>query len=123
MEELKKRKCEACRAGAPKVTDEEIEKFKPAIPDWVIVEVDGMKRLLRGFKFHNFKEALDFTDKVGAIAEQEGHHPSIVTEWGKATVSWWTHAIKGLHINDFIMASKTDALYGASQLDPGSQGA
>ncbi len=112
MEDLKNRKCEACRAGAPKVTDAEIEKFKPAIPEWGILDIDGVKRLVRVFKFKNFKEALLFTEKVGAIAEEEGHHPSILTEWGKVTVSWWTHAIKGLHVNDFIMASKTDALYG-----------
>ena len=110
MEDLKNRKCEACRAGAPRVTDDEIEKFKSAIPDWGILEIDGVKRLVRVYKFKNFKEALLFTHKVGEIAEEEGHHPSILTEWGKVTVSWWTHAIKGLHINDFIMASKTDAL-------------
>ncbi len=110
MEDFKNRKCEACRAGAPRVTDDEIEKFKSAIPDWGILEIDGVKRLVRVYKFKNFKEALLFTNKVGAIAEEEGHHPSILTEWGKVTVSWWTHAIKGLHINDFIMASKTDAL-------------
>ena len=110
MEELMKRKCEACRAGAPLVSDDEIAKYKPGIPDWGILEIDGVKRLVRVFTFKNFKQALEFTNQVGAIAEQEGHHPSILTEWGKVTVSWWTHAVKGLHINDFIMASKTDAL-------------
>jgi 4a-hydroxytetrahydrobiopterin dehydratase len=111
MEELKEHKCEACRVGAPRVTDEEIDRYKPVIPDWEIVEIDNVPRLVRHFKFRNFREALDFTAKVGSIAEQEGHHPAILTEWGKVTVSWWTHAIKGLHINDFIMAAKTDALY------------
>jgi len=110
MEELRNHKCEACRTGAPRVTDEEIEKFKPAIPEWGMLEIDGVKRLVRVYKFKNFKAALEFTNKVGTIAEEEGHHPSILTEWGKVTVSWWTHAIGGLHINDFIMASKTDAL-------------
>jgi len=110
MEELTKRKCEACRAGAPLVSDEEISKYKPGIPDWGILEIDGVKRLVRVFTFKNFKQALEFTNQVGVIAEQEGHHPAILTEWGKVTVSWWTHAVKGLHINDFIMASKTDAL-------------
>lgn len=110
MDDLTKRKCEACHTGALKVSDEEFEKFKPAIPDWGILEIDGVKRLVRVFRLKNFKEALDFTNKVGMIAEQEGHHPSILTEWGKVTVSWWTHAIRGLHINDFIMASRTDTL-------------
>jgi len=111
MEELRQRKCEACHAGAPTVTDDEIVKFKTAVPDWGILDIDGIKRLIRVYKFKNFREAIEFSDKVGAIAEEEGHHPSILTEWGKVTVSWWTHAIKGLHVNDFIMASKTDALY------------
>ena len=111
MEELSKRKCEACHAGASKVSDEEVEKYLPAIPDWGIMKIDDINRLVRVFKFRNFEDALNFTNKVGTIAEQEGHHPAILTEWGKVTVSWWTHAIKGLHINDFIMASKTDAVY------------
>ncbi|MEP0825876.1 MAG: 4a-hydroxytetrahydrobiopterin dehydratase, partial [Nitrososphaera sp.] len=64
----------------------------------------------KSFAFKDFAEALAFTNRVGAIAEQEGHHPDILTEWGKVTVSWWTHKIKGLHKNDFIMAAKTDAL-------------
>lgn len=111
MEELTKRKCEACHAGASQISDEDISKYKPNIPEWEISEVDQIKRLVRAFKFKNFREAISFTDKVGDIAEEEGHHPLIQTEWGKVTVSWWTHAIRGLHINDFIMASKTDALY------------
>jgi len=111
MEELSKLKCEACHAGASAVSDEEMAKYKLSIPEWGILEIDGVKRLVRVFKFRNFKEAMDFANEVGAIAEQEGHHPSILTEWGKVTVSWWTHAIKGLHVNDFIMASKTDALH------------
>ena len=111
MEDLRKRTCEACHIGASKISDEEITRYKPAIPDWEIVESESVKRLVRRFKFSNFEEALDFTVKVGDIAEQEGHHPSILTEWGRVTVSWWSHAIKGLHINDFIMAARTDALY------------
>lgn len=111
MEELTKRKCEACHSGAARISDEDIEKYKPAVPNWEILEIDGVKRLVRVFKFRNFKEALELTRKIGMLAEEEGHHPSILTEWGKVTVSWWTHAIKGLHINDFIMASKTDVLY------------
>ena len=75
-----------------------------------MVERDGIKRLERVFKFKDFAEALAFTNKVGQIAEEEGHHPSILTEWGRVTVTWWTHKIKGLHRNDFIMATKTDRL-------------
>ena len=63
------------------------------------------------FRFSNFAEALTFTDKVGELAETEGHHPAILTEWGRVTVTWWTHKIRGLHRNDFIMAAKTDQIY------------
>jgi len=63
------------------------------------------------FTIPNFVEALNFTNKVGALAESEGHHPALLTEWGKVTVTWWTHKIGGLHRNDFIMAAKTDQLY------------
>jgi len=104
-------RCEACRVGAPRVTKEEIEKFAPQIPEWKIVELDGIKRLERSFAFPDFAQALAFTNRVGEIAEQEGHHPDLLTEWGKVTVTWWSHKIKGLHRNDFIMAAKTDALY------------
>ena len=110
MDELNQRKCEACRVGAPLVSEEEISQLTPFIPEWEIVETDGVNQLKRAYSFKNFKEALDFTNQIGLIAEQEGHHPSILTEWGRVTVTWWTHKIKGLHINDFIMASKTDAL-------------
>ena len=110
MTQLKDIVCEACRIGAPLVTSEEIREFKPQIPDWEIVEVDGMQRLVRTFKFGNFREALDFTIKVGGIAEAQGHHPTIVTEWGKVTVTWWSRKIKGLHVSDFVMAARTDDL-------------
>jgi 4a-hydroxytetrahydrobiopterin dehydratase len=75
------------------------------------VEREGIKRLERTFKFKNFVQALAFTNKVGELAEAEGHHPAILTEWGKVTVTWWTHKIRGLHRNDFVMAAKTDRLY------------
>ncbi|HEX7587783.1 MAG TPA: 4a-hydroxytetrahydrobiopterin dehydratase [Anaerolineae bacterium] len=114
MQELTKLKCVACRGGEPTVTDAEIVEFKPQIPEWQIVERENEKRLERLFKFKNFAEALAFTNKLGEIAEAEEHHPAILTEWGKVTITWWTHKIKGLHRNDFIMAAKTDRLYDPS---------
>ena len=111
MTALTEQKCVACRPDAPKVTLKEIEELKPQIPDWEIVERESIRRLERIFKFGNFVEALTFTNKVGELAEEEGHHPALLTEWGKVTVSWWTHKIKGLHRNDFIMSAKTDELY------------
>ena len=111
MDQLTQLKCTACRGGEPTVTDAEIADFKPQVPEWKIVEVDGIKRLERVFKFKDFVSALAFTNKVGELAESEGHHPALLTEWGRVTVTWWTHKIRGLHRNDFIMAAKTDELY------------
>ena len=86
------------------------ESFEAFIRDAARQMVDGIKRLRRAFKFKDFREAMQFTNRVGELAEQEDHHPAILTEWGKVTVTWWTHKIKGLHRNDFIMAAKTDSL-------------
>ena len=111
METLTQMKCVACRKDAPTVTDAKIAEFHPQVSDWEIVELDGIKRLRRVFSVDDFAQAMEFTKKVGELAEEEGHHPSLLTEWGRTTVTWWTHKIKGLHRNDFIMAAKTDELY------------
>jgi 4a-hydroxytetrahydrobiopterin dehydratase len=108
MDILAGMKCTACRGGEPTLTDEEITQYHPQVPDWQVVERDGIKRLECVFRFKNFAQALAFTNRVGEIAEEEGHHPALLTEWGRVTVTWWTHKIKGLHRNDFIMAAKTD---------------
>ncbi len=110
MSELKQMKCEACRADAPKVSDEELAQLILEIPEWVPEVRDGVMQLERVFKFKNFKLALAFANKVADLAEEEFHHPSILLEWGKVTITWWTHAINGLHKNDFICAAKTDQL-------------
>jgi len=107
---LDEMKCEPCRGGIPPLTDSEIDLYYRQLMSWSVVEKDGIKRLEKSFKFKDFVEALAFTNKVGGIAEKQGHHPDILTEWGRVTVSWWTHKIKGLHRNDFIMAAKTDSL-------------
>ena len=111
MTELTQLKCVACRGGEPTLTDSEIAELHPQISEWQVKDVDGIERLERVFKFKNFVQALDFTNKVGVIAEEEDHHPLIVTEYGRVTVNWWTHVVKGLHKNDFIMAAKTDQLF------------
>ena len=110
-EALTEARCVACRRDASTVSDAEIAELRPQIPEWELVEVDGINRLRRVFSFDDFAQALEFTQRVGEIAEAEGHHPALLTEWGRTTVSWWTHKIKGLHRNDFIMAAKTDAIY------------
>ncbi|MGZ8694789.1 MAG: 4a-hydroxytetrahydrobiopterin dehydratase [Gaiellaceae bacterium] len=112
MSTLAESTCVACRRDAPQVTDAEIAELLPELPDWELAELDGIKRLRRVFGFTDFAEALAFTDQVGALAEEQGHHPAMLTEWGRTTVMWWTHKIKGLHRNDFVMAAKTDRLYG-----------
>ncbi len=111
MTDLHQMKCATPRGGEPTLTEGEIYMLHPQVPEWQIKEVDGEKRLERIFKFKNFAQALEFTNKVGAIAEEQDHHPLIITEWGKVTIQWWTHKIGGLHKNDFIMAAKTDELY------------
>jgi 4a-hydroxytetrahydrobiopterin dehydratase len=110
VEALAAASCVACRRDAPTVTDAEIAELRPQIPAWELVELDGIRRLRRVFAFDDFARALAFTNEVGELAEREGHHPALLTEWGRTTVSWWTHKIKGLHHNDFVMAAKTDEL-------------
>ncbi len=113
MEPLAAQTCEACRRGAPTVTDEEMAELRPQLPDWRVVDREGIPRLERVFSFPDFAAALHFTHRVGEIAEAAGHHPALLTEWGRVTVTWWTHKIRGLHRNDFIMAARTDALLAA----------
>ncbi|MGK7925123.1 MAG: 4a-hydroxytetrahydrobiopterin dehydratase [Spirulina sp.] len=108
MEELSEQVCVPCRGTLPPVTPEEIAELKPQIPEWNIIEEQEELHLQRIYRFPDFKIALAFTQRVGEEAEKVGHHPALLTEWGQVTVTWWTHAIDGLHRNDFIMASKTD---------------
>jgi 4a-hydroxytetrahydrobiopterin dehydratase len=110
MSVLTNEKCTACRRDSPHVSEADIQELKPQIPDWTLVERDAIPRLERVFRFSNFAEALSFTNRVGALAEAEGHHPAILTEWGQVTVTLWTHKIRGLHRNDFVMAAKIDSL-------------
>lgn len=117
MENLSHFKCVACDENSPTLTDEEINMLHPQVIDWQVVDFEGVNKLKRTFRFKNFAEALTFTNAVGEAAEEEGHHPTILTEWGKVTVTWWTHKIHGLHQNDFIMAAKSDRIYLHSQAE------
>ncbi len=116
MDQLSHMKCSATRAGEPTVSEAELAQYMPQVSDWHIVKVDGIDHLERTFTFPNFVDALSFTNRIGDLAEAQGHHPALLTEWGKVTVAWWTHSIGGLHRNDFIMAAKTDPLYGRRSL-------
>lgn len=111
MTSLSQQKCEACRADAPKVSDAELAELMPKIPHWSTIDDGGVRQVSREFGFKNFEQAMAFANRVGEIAEDAGHHPAILTEWGKVTVTWWTHKIGGLHRNDLIMAARTDELY------------
>ena len=105
--------CEACRAGAPPASDSELEKFLQQSPDWQRLVMDDEPRLRRVYRFSNFALALAFTNAAGEMAEAEGHHPALLTEWGRVTVDWWTHKIREIHLNDLILAARSDALYQA----------
>ena len=112
MTDLARGHCVPCRGGVPTLTDVEVRELMPQVPGWTLKRQNGIWCIQRVFQFKNFIEAMTFTNKVAAIAEEQGHHPLIVTEWGRVTVQWWTHVIKGLHKNDFVMAAKTDELFG-----------
>ena len=108
MVALSRENCEACRADAPLISDADLKALMPKIPDWSVIVVDEVMRLTREYSFKNFQQAMVFSNRVGDIAEFAGHHPAILTEWGKVTVTWWSHKISGLHKNDLIMAARTD---------------
>ena len=118
---LASEKCEACRADSPRVTAAEAQQLLRELSEWRIIEQDAVQRLQRVFQFKDFVSALAFTNEVGRIAEDAQHHPLIITEWGRVTVQWWTHAIRGLHRNDFILAART-ALSLHGDVDCGKSG-
>jgi 4a-hydroxytetrahydrobiopterin dehydratase len=111
MDDLKLMHCTLPKKGDLSLNAVEISEFLPQIPEWEIVEIEDIERLIRRFKFNNFRDALNFTNQIGELAEREDHHPAILTEWGKVTITWWTHAVGGLHRNDFISAAKTDEIF------------
>jgi 4a-hydroxytetrahydrobiopterin dehydratase len=108
MPELADKTCVPCRGGVEPFKGQAIAALKSQIPRWTVVDEH---HLTRAFTFQNFQEALDFVNRVGAVAEEQGHHPDILLAWGKAEVTLWTHKINGLSEGDFIMAAKIDRLY------------
>ena len=108
-EALASKTCTPCRGGIPPLTREQAEPFHAQAPDWQLAE--EAHRIERSFRFRNFREALIFVQEIGELAEAEGHHPNISFGWGNATVSLQTKKIKGLHENDFIMATKIDRIF------------
>ena len=108
-ESLADKKCVPCRGGVPPLRGEELEKLWGDLPNWTVL---NEHHLQREFKFPDFKQALDFVNRVGELAEEQGHHPDILLAWGKVGITLWTHKIDGLTESDFIMASKIDRLNG-----------
>jgi len=111
--ELAERDCQRCRAESPPVAASTRPALLAQLNGWSIEQADGMDQLQAQFTFTNFAKALGFANRVGELAEAADHHPRIVLEWGKVEVRWWTHAIGGLHENDFIMAARTNTAFNA----------
>jgi 4a-hydroxytetrahydrobiopterin dehydratase len=112
MKELAQQHCIPIRADTPKLNQNEVSQLITRLPGWQINMKAAELRLEKEFEFADFRKAIAFTNQVAQVANEEDHHPTILTEWGKVTVTWWTHKINGLHLNDFIMAAKTDRLHG-----------
>lgn len=108
MTDLKNQVCVPCEEGGTPMNPEQIAVYSPQVPNWNVIDEDSIAKLMKEFEFENFVEAMKFANRVGDLAEQNGHHPKLVVEWGKVTVYWWTHKVKGLHRNDFVMAAKTN---------------
>lgn len=104
-EQLVDKKCVPCRGGVPPLKGHDIQKFLKSLPEWKVI---NEHHIHREYKFPDFKQALDFVNRVGALAEEQGHHPDILLTWGKAGITLWTHKIDGLTESDFIMAAKID---------------
>jgi 4a-hydroxytetrahydrobiopterin dehydratase len=108
MSGLSEKKCVPCRGGVPPLKGDAIGVLLQQLDDW---RVEDEHHLQRSFGFPDFARALDFVNRIGAIAEEEGHHPDIHLAWGKVGVEIWTHKIDGLTESDFILAAKCDRAY------------
>lgn len=107
MTDLADKQCVPCRGGTPALRGAELEKLQQSVPAWTVTDEHHIHR---AFKFPDFVQALAFVNKVGAVAEEQGHHPDILLTWGKAEITLWTHSINGLSESDFIMAARIDRL-------------
>lgn len=108
--DLAGRSCEACRADSPAVPEAEYPALLAQLPGWRVVTVEDVPQLTKSYSRENFVAALDLANRIGALAEAEDHHPCLVVEWGRLDVRWWTHTIGGLHMNDFVLAARCEAL-------------
>jgi 4a-hydroxytetrahydrobiopterin dehydratase len=109
VEQLGDKQCVPCRGGAPPLKGKDLEALHKFVPNWTVV---NEHHITRAYSFPDFAQALAFVNRVGALAEEQGHHPDILLAWGKAEITLWTHKIEGLTESDFIMAAKIDRLQG-----------
>jgi 4a-hydroxytetrahydrobiopterin dehydratase len=104
---LAEKQCIPCQGGVPPLKGAEIEKYRAEIPEWNVVNEHHLERV---FTFPDFKTALEFVNRVGELAEEQGHHPDLLLSWGRVEVRIWTHKVDGLTESDFILAAKIDRL-------------
>ena len=107
MTQLAEKTCVPCKGGTPPLKGAELQQFSHQLPNWKVVD---QHHITRTFTFPDFQKALDFVNRVGAIAEEQGHHPDILLTWGKVEITIWTHKVQGLTESDFILAAKIDRL-------------
>ena len=107
MTDLASKTCVPCRGGVAPLAGKELEALSKQVPEWKVM---NGHHLTRAFQFADFRQALAFVNKVGNLAEEQGHHPDVFLAWGKAEITTWTHAIDGLSESDFILAAKIDQL-------------
>lgn len=110
--DLTRARCEACGPDSAPVAAAQHARLLEQLPGWSVVTADGVEQLRKTFSTGNFVDALTLANRIGELAEAENHHPQLVVEWGRLTVSWWTHVIGGLHVNDFIMAARCEDIAG-----------
>lgn len=104
---------ERCRKGTPALDAARCGELLRELPDWQLVELDAVTQLQRSYAVQDFATALRLTNAIGVLAEAADHHPTLLTEWGRVRVNWWTHTVRGLHLNDFVLAARCDAVYKA----------
>ena len=107
MTELASKTCVPCKGGTPPLKGAELDELRRQLPEWEVVEEHHLRKV---FRFKNFREALDFVNRVGELAEEQGHHPDISFGWGRVEITVWTHKINGLTESDFVFAAKTDKI-------------
>jgi len=108
MSGLASKTCVPCRGGVPALKGQQLAELQQQVPQWQVVREH---HITRDLKFPDFLQALEFVNRIGAVAEEQGHHPDILLTWGRVEITLWTHKIDGLTESDFIMAAKIDQLY------------